>query len=81
MISGSYLPNKKLAVARRYKPGFFSFNVPGGRCDLCEGEGTVKVEMQFMADVFLVCDACEGKRFKEQVLEIKFEGKKYCQRA
>ncbi|MBZ0242039.1 MAG: excinuclease ABC subunit A, partial [Bacteroidales bacterium] len=58
-----------------YKPGFFSFNVPGGRCDLCEGEGTVKVEMQFMADVFLLCDACEGKRFKEEVLEIKFEGK------
>jgi excinuclease ABC subunit A len=66
---------QKLAKARGYKPGFFSFNVPGGRCDLCEGEGTVKVEMQFMADVFLLCDACEGKRFKEEVLEIKFEGK------
>ncbi|MBU2556849.1 MAG: excinuclease ABC subunit UvrA [Bacteroidetes bacterium] len=67
--------DEKLAKARRYKPGFFSFNVPGGRCDLCEGEGTVKVEMQFMADVYLVCEACHGKRFKEEVLEIRFNGK------
>lgn len=67
--------DQKLAKARGYKPGFFSFNVPGGRCDLCEGEGTVKVEMQFMADVFLVCESCNGKRFKEEVLDIKFEGK------
>ena len=66
---------QKLAKARFYKPGFFSFNVPGGRCDQCEGEGTVKVEMQFMADVFLLCEACEGKRFKEEVLDIKFEDK------
>lgn len=67
--------DQKLAKARFYKPGFFSFNVPGGRCDQCEGEGTVKVEMQFMADVYLVCEVCGGKRFKEEVLDIRFEGK------
>ena len=67
--------DQKLAKVRFYKPGFFSFNVPGGRCDQCEGEGTVKVEMQFMADVYLVCEACGGKRFKEEVLDIRFEGK------
>jgi excinuclease ABC subunit A len=64
---------QKLAQKRLYKPGFFSFNVPGGRCDACEGEGTVKIEMQFMADVFLECDVCHGKRFKEEVLDVKFE--------
>jgi len=64
---------QKLAQKRFYKPGFFSFNVPGGRCDACEGEGTVKIEMQFMADVFLECDVCHGKRFKEEVLDVKFE--------
>jgi excinuclease ABC subunit A len=65
--------DQKLAQKRNYKPGFFSFNVPGGRCDACEGEGTVKIEMQFMADVYLECDVCHGKRFKEEVLDIKFE--------
>lgn len=63
---------QKLAKSRGYKPGYFSFNVPGGRCDQCEGEGVVKIEMQFMADVFLECDQCKGKRFKEEVLDIKF---------
>jgi excinuclease ABC subunit A len=64
-----------LAKLRGYKPGFFSFNIPGGRCEKCEGEGVIKVEMQFMADIYLKCDACQGKRFKEEVLEIKYEGK------
>jgi excinuclease ABC subunit A len=54
------------------KPAHFSFNVPGGRCDVCEGEGTVTIEMQFMADVTLVCDNCKGKRFKEEVLNIQY---------
>jgi len=63
---------QKLAKSRGYKPGYFSFNVPGGRCDQCEGEGVVKIEMQFMADVYLECDQCKGKRFKEEVLDIKF---------
>ncbi len=65
--------DQKLAKKRNYKPGYFSFNVPGGRCDACEGEGTVKIEMQFMADVYLECDVCHGKRFKEEVLDITFE--------
>lgn len=68
------LADTKAAKMRGYKPGFFSFNVPGGRCDACEGEGTVKIEMQFMADVFLQCEVCHGKRFKEEVLEINFHG-------
>lgn len=63
---------QKLAKMRGNKAGFFSFNVPGGRCDNCEGEGILKVEMQFMADVYLECDICHGKRYKEEALEIKF---------
>jgi len=64
-----------LAKLRAYKPGYFSFNIPGGRCEQCEGEGVIKVEMQFMADIYLQCEACHGKRFKEEVLEIKYHGK------
>ena len=64
-----------LAKMRGYKAGTFSFNIPGGRCEQCEGEGVIKVEMQFMADIFLKCDACHGKRFKEEVLEIKYKDK------
>jgi len=60
-----------LARQRNYKPGFFSFNVPGGRCETCEGEGVIHVEMQFMADVDLVCIDCNGTRFKDEVLDIK----------
>lgn len=64
-----------LAKLRGYKPGTFSFNIPGGRCEKCEGEGVIKVEMQFMADIYLKCDACHGKRFKEEVQEIKYKNK------
>lgn len=60
-----------LAKQRNYKAGYFSFNSPGGRCEECEGEGVVHIEMQFMADVDLVCSECGGKRFKEEVLDIK----------
>ena len=60
-----------LAKQRNYKPGFFSFNVPGGRCETCEGEGVIHVEMQFMADVDLVCTDCHGTRFKDEVLDVK----------
>ena len=67
--------SQKLAQLRGYKPGFFSFNVPGGRCDECEGEGVIKVEMQFMADIYLKCDSCNGHRFKAEVLEIKYKNK------
>lgn len=64
-----------LAKARGYKPGFFSFNVEGGRCEMCEGEGHVTVGMQFMADVHLVCESCNGTRFKSETLEVEFQGK------
>jgi excinuclease ABC subunit A len=66
---------QKLSKMRGLKAGYFSFNVPGGRCDNCEGEGILKVEMQFMADVFLECDVCHGQRYKEEALEIKFHDK------
>lgn len=63
---------QKLAKVRNYQPKHFSFNVEGGRCEVCKGEGEVTIEMQFMADVHLECDACNGKRFKKEVLEITF---------
>lgn len=66
---------QKLSKIRNFKPKHFSFNVEGGRCDTCEGEGEVTIEMQFMADVHLECEACQGKRFKQQVLDVKFEDK------
>lgn len=58
--------------------GWFSFNVPGGRCEECQGEGVIKVGMQFMADIELVCEACGGKRFKDEVLEVKYRDKNIC---
>ena len=67
--------NQKLSSIRNYKPKHFSFNVEGGRCEVCKGEGEVTIEMQFMADVHLECDVCKGKRFKKEVLEVKFDGK------
>jgi len=66
---------QQLAKMRAYKPGFFSFNIPGGRCEECEGEGVVKIEMQFMADIYLKCETCLGKRFKSEVLDIKVNDK------
>ncbi len=65
----------KDARSRGLTASHFSFNVPGGRCEACEGEGEVKVEMQFLADVFVPCEVCEGKRFKPQVLEVKYRGR------
>ena len=64
-----------LARQRGYKPSHFSFNVDGGRCETCQGEGVVKIEMQFMADVYLNCESCQGKRFKQEILEVTYEGK------
>jgi len=69
------MSEQPLCKVRGYKTSHFSFNVDGGRCEKCEGEGTVTVSMQFMADVHLVCDECNGKRFKDEVLEVKYRDK------
>jgi len=66
---------QKLSLIRGYQPKHFSFNVDGGRCEICKGEGEVTIEMQFMADVHLECETCKGKRFKKEVLEATFENK------
>ena len=65
----------KDAKSRGLTASHFSFNVPGGRCEACQGEGEVRVEMQFLADVFVPCDQCDGRRFKPQILEVKYRGK------
>jgi excinuclease ABC subunit A len=67
--------DQPIAKHRGYKPAHFSFNVEGGRCDTCEGEGEIRVEMQFMADIFLKCESCHGKRFKQEILEVEYNGK------
>jgi excinuclease ABC subunit A len=64
-----------LAKYNNYAASHFSFNIDGGRCEECQGEGVIKVEMQFMADIFLVCDSCHGKRFKEEILDVTYQGK------
>ena len=69
-----FYSKQPLSKIRGYQPKHFSFNVDGGRCDACKGEGEQIVEMQFLADVHLVCDVCGGKRFKDEVLEVKFNG-------
>ena len=63
------------AKKRGFGPGHFSFNIPGGRCEVCQGDGTVTVEMQFLADVELICEECKGTRYKPQVLEVRYRGK------
>jgi len=66
------LPESK---ARGYKPGRFSFNVAGGRCEHCQGDGTIKIEMHFLSDVYVTCDVCKGKRFNTETLAIRYKGK------
>ncbi|MEJ5183761.1 MAG: excinuclease ABC subunit UvrA, partial [Rectinemataceae bacterium] len=61
--------------ARGYKPGRFSFNVRGGRCENCQGDGTIKIEMNFLPDVYITCEVCHGKRFNSETLDIRFKGK------
>lgn len=65
--------DQQAAKIQGLKPSHFSFNVDGGRCDECQGEGTIKVEMQFLADVYLVCESCGGKRFKDDILEVRYK--------
>jgi excinuclease ABC subunit A len=67
--------NTQEARSRGYKPGRFSFNVKGGRCEACEGDGVIKVEMHFLADVYVMCDVCKGQRYNRETLEIKYKGK------
>lgn len=67
--------SEKHAKAKGFKPGYFSFNVDGGRCEKCQGDGQITISMQFMADVHLKCDECNGNRFKDEVLEVKFKEK------
>ena len=71
----SLFASQKLSDIRGYQPKHFSFNVDGGRCETCKGEGEVTIEMQFMADVHLECETCDGKRFKKEVLEVQFHDK------
>jgi excinuclease ABC subunit A len=78
---GLFTPNRDLfsklpeARARGYKPGRFSFNVKGGRCENCEGDGTLRIEMHFLSDVYITCDVCQGKRYNHETLEIRYKGK------
>ena len=63
------------ARARGYKPGRFSFNVKGGRCEACQGDGTIKIEMHFLPDVYVTCEVCHGNRYNRETLEVRFKGK------
>ena len=69
------LAHTPVAKTHGYSPGHFSFNVPGGRCEVCEGDGLQRIEMQFLADIFLPCESCKGKRFKQEVLDVRYRGK------
>ena len=79
--TGIFTPIRELfagtqdARAKGYKPGRFSFNVKGGRCEACEGDGMIKVEMHFLPDVYVKCDVCNGKRYNNETLTIKYKGK------
>ena len=78
--TGIFTPVRELfsgtqeARTRGYKPGRFSFNVKGGRCEACQGDGVIKVEMHFLPDVYVSCDICKGKRYNRETLEVKYKG-------
>jgi excinuclease ABC subunit A len=69
------LPSLPAAKVRGYEPGRFSFNVKGGRCEKCEGDGLIKIEMNFLPPVYVTCEACDGKRYNRETLEINYKGK------
>ena len=79
--TGIFTPVRELfagtqeARSRGYKPGRFSFNVRGGRCEACQGDGVTKVEMHFLPDIYVPCDVCKGKRYNRETLEIKYKGR------
>jgi excinuclease ABC subunit A len=79
--SGLFTPIRELFAgtaesrSRGYKAGRFSFNVKGGRCEACQGDGVLKVEMHFLPDVYVACDACKGQRYNRETLEIRYKGK------
>jgi len=79
--TGIFTPVRELfagtqeARSRGYKPGRFSFNVKGGRCEACQGDGVIKVEMHFLPDVYVPCDVCHGKRYNRETLEVRYKGK------
>ncbi len=79
--TGLFTPIRRLfamtseARMRGYQPGRFSFNVPGGRCEVCRGDGVIKIEMQFLPDVYLPCEVCKGKRYNQETLKIRYKGK------
>lgn len=74
----SLFASLRTAIARNYGPGHFSFNIPGGRCEACKGVGTQTIEMQFLADIQLVCEECRGTRYQREILEVKYKGKNIC---
>ncbi len=74
-IKREVFSNTKEAKMRGYKPGRFSFNVKGGRCEACSGDGIIKIEMQFLSDVYVPCEICKGKRYNRETLEVKYKGK------
>ena len=75
MKSGRSLPKQRRQRLRGYKPGRFSFNLKGGRCEACEGDGLIKIEMNFLPDVYVECEECKGKRYNRETLEVKYKGK------
>ena len=75
MLSGRLLPKRKKPKIRGYKNGRFSFNVKGGRCEACQGDGLIKIEMNFLPDVYIECEECKGTRYNRETLEVKYRGK------